>query len=153
MRGIIFEKIVRNNGWDFQHWWRHSFSDVRTISMRKINKLEPRHTHHSKTIEQTHVCTQGHPTFAPGVPAQVGEQRRPPGLSAACARPTRLWWPLLAVTRLLEATDTPRPSPPAPPRLPGPSLPPCSVVKTLTPRAGPADTWSPSQKRGTYFSD
>ena len=99
------------------------------------------------------LALKGHPPFAPGVPAQVGQQRRPPGLSAACACLPRLWWPLLAVSWFLEATDTPHPSHPAPPRFPGPSLPPCLVVKTLTPRAGPADTWSPSQKHGTYFSD
>ena len=86
---------------------------------------------------------KGHPPLAPGVPAQVGEQHRPPGL--CFVHPS---YPAVMVTSSTDLVHgghrhthrTPTPPHPTPPQFPGPSLPPCLVVKTLTLR-GP-DTQS-----------
>ena len=81
---------------------------------------------------------KGHPPLAPGVPAQVGEQCWPPGL--CFVRPSYPAVMVTSSTDLVHGGHRHTHRHPTPPWFPGPSLPPCLVVKTLTLR-GP-DTQS-----------
>lgn len=59
------------------------------LSLFKKNKLVKKQNKKLLKIRPTSAL-KDHPPFAPGVPAQVGKQRRPPGLSAECACLPRL---------------------------------------------------------------
>lgn len=122
-------------------------SPVRTSHYKAFSAAPP-------PCHQTHVCTQGSSTLCPWSPG-TGGRAASATRAQCCVRSSHAAVMATCSSDLVPGghRHTPCPSHPTPPRFPGPSLPPCLVVKTLTPRAGPADTWSPSQKHGTYFSD